>query len=221
MWATGSIKDLLLHQDWQGIDIETHTEDGKIRCKICLDHHGPDHFKEWIWRDSLKSHIRSSIHNRCLECQARLDSAIDPKDNFHKEIFVTAQAIPIDNMDGHQATQSYGRSDAEQEMWDGFVPTNNAFEIEHRPEETSQDARQEFECKINQFEVWGGLETMSDLDRDLENVKAAWDKTEHDDILNKILKNLGLSKTYWSNSNLHGRPVTALLSPSHVPVLSS
>jgi len=70
------------------------------------------------------------MHNRCLERQARLDSAIDSEDNFHEEIFVTAQAIPIDNMDGHQATQSHGRSDAEQEMWDGFVPTDNAFEIE-------------------------------------------------------------------------------------------
>ena len=89
-------------------------------------------------------------------------------------------------------------------MWDDFVPTNHAFEIEQGPEEMLNNAQQKFEHKIGTFGVWDGHETMADSDEDMVVVEDAWNEAENEDILTEILQNSGQSKTYQLNSNLHG-----------------
>ena len=60
------------------LDIETRTDDEKIRCKICRDHHGMDRFEEqWIRHDSLKKHETSSVHKKSLERQTASTSIIN------------------------------------------------------------------------------------------------------------------------------------------------
>jgi len=76
-------------------------------------------------------------------------------------------------------------------MWDDFIPTDSAFEMDEGPEEAKQDARSEFEWKLSNFGLWGGLETMPD--EDIDRAEVSWDEAEQDDILTEILQNLGWS----------------------------
>jgi len=177
------------------LDIETRTGDEKIRCKICRDHHGLDRFEEqWIRRDSLKSHEKSSVHRRSLERQTRPTLNTASPELIQEDNFATAQSLHP-NMDSCEAIPAQGPSQAECEMWDNFMPTENAFEIERGPEEVLRDARMEFERKVKEFGAWGGLETLRE--DDIEHLEGAWDEAEHDDIITEILQNLGQSyRTY-------------------------
>ena len=177
------------------LDIETRTGDEKIRCKICRDHHGIDRFEEqWIRRDSLKNHEKSSVHKKSLERQTRSTLTMAPPEVIQEENFATTRSIHL-NMDGCEAVPAQDPSQVECEMWDGFMPTDNAFEIEQGPEEVLRDARTEFERKVKEFGAWGGLETLPE--DDIERLEGAWDEAEHDDIITEILQNLGQSnKTY-------------------------
>ena len=94
-------------------------------------------------------------------------------------------------MDGCEAVSARDPSQAECEMWDSFIPTDNAFEIERGPEEVRRDAQMEFERKVKEFGAWGGLETLPE--NDIECLEGAWDEAEHDDIITEILQNLGQS----------------------------
>ncbi|KIJ97058.1 hypothetical protein K443DRAFT_10181 [Laccaria amethystina LaAM-08-1] len=88
-------------------------------------------------------------------------------------------------MDGLEAVPAQDPSQAECEMWDGFVPTEDAFEIEQGPEEVLTDAQMEFECKVKEFGAWGSKD-------DIEGLEGAWDEAEHDDIITEIRQNLVL-----------------------------
>ena len=134
----------------KNIDFETCTEDGKVHCKICLEHHGANFFEGWIQCGSLKSDEQSKIYENCLQWQATLNSNIAHKDLSNDE-YAIAQGIAITNVDDCGAPQSHGPSSAEQEMWDDFMPTDSAFEIEQGTEEILENARKEFEHKIKGF----------------------------------------------------------------------
>src|SRR5277367_870814 len=97
-----------------------------------------DHFKDWILRDSLKGHERTTVHKNSLKRQERLNMNTDHPSQASEETFSTAQAFP--DMDDCAAVPSQGPSQAEREMWDDFVPTETAFEIERGAEEILQDA---------------------------------------------------------------------------------
>lgn len=96
--------------------------------------------------------------------------------------------------DNSGADQPHEPSLAEQEMWDDFIMMDSAFEMEKGLEEVEKDTRSEFECKVNDFGLWGGLETMSD--EDIHHTEVTWDEAEQDDILTEILRNLGQSRTF-------------------------
>jgi hypothetical protein len=134
------------------------------------------------------------------------DLTIEHQEDLHEDNFATARSIPIENTrEDCAVAQPHGPSNAEQEMWDTFVPTDGAFEIERGPEEVLDDARKEFECKIKEFGLWGGLETMPE--EDIGHLEDAWDEAEHDDILTEILQNLGQSESYILELNLHEIPL--------------
>jgi len=105
------------------------------------------------------------------------------------EDFTPAQAIALNGIDDHRAAPSHRPSEGEREMWNDFMPTDSAFEIDQGPEESLQTARLDFEHKVKEFGLWGGLETMPDEDNG--QLEDAWDEAEQDDILTDILQNLG------------------------------
>jgi hypothetical protein len=118
----------------------------------------------------------------------RLSSATNNL-GLQEDQFAIAQAISLDNTDQCKGAQSSGPSNVEHEMWNDFVPTDSAFEIERGPEEILQDARMEFEHKVKDFGYWGGLETLPE--EDMSRIEDVWDEAEHDDILTQILQNIG------------------------------
>lgn len=154
-------------------------------------------FEEWIQRESLKNHIeKSSVHKKSLERLARQNSTINqPEDSdLQADDFATAQAtstsIPLGGVNCG-AAPPHGPAEGEREMWDNFVPTEGAFGIDQGPEESLQNARVDFERKVKEFGLWGGLETMPE--EDIGQLEEALDEAEQDDILTEILQNLGQS----------------------------
>jgi hypothetical protein len=122
------------------------------------------------------------------------NAAVNSEEDPPNDNFAVAQSIPVHNGVGPSHPPSHEPSHAELEMWDNFIPTNSAFEIEKGPEEVEKEARAEFERKANQFGLWAGLETMPD--EDMDHIENAWDEAKHDDILTEILKNLGQCRNY-------------------------
>jgi hypothetical protein len=89
-----------------------------------------DRFEEqWIQRDSLKNHKKSLVHKKSLERQTRSTLTIAPPEIIEEDNFVTARPLHLD-VDECEAIPAQDPSQAECEMWDGFVPTDNVFEIE-------------------------------------------------------------------------------------------
>ena len=126
-----------------------------------------------------------------MERQTRQNSTINQPENFQADDFATAQAIPLGSVDCG-AAPPHGPAEGECEMWDNFVPTEGAFGIDQGPEESLQNARVDFEHKVKEFGLWGGLEAMPE-DDDIGRLEEAWDEAEQDDILTEILQNLGQS----------------------------
>jgi len=125
-----------------------------------------------------------------LERQTQQNSTINQPENFQADDFATARAIPLSVDCG--AALPNGPAEGEHEMWDNFAPTEGAFGIDEGPEESLQNARVDFERKVKEFGLWGGLETMPE-DDDIGWLEEAWDEAEQDDILTEILHNLGQS----------------------------
>jgi len=139
----------------------------------------------------LKSHKNSSVHKKSLERQALSSSTINRPENFEEDYFAAAQAVPLENMGNYRENLSHGPSEAEHEMWDEYIPGEGTFEMERGPKETLKDARLEFEEKVKDFGLWGGLETLPE--EDISSLEDTWDEAEHDDILTEILQNIGQS----------------------------
>jgi hypothetical protein len=152
-------------------------------------------FEEWIRPESLKNHIeKSSVHKKSLERQTQTQQnptipqpgPSQPKD-LQADDFATAQAIPLSGVNCG-ATLPHRPLEGEREMWDNFVATEDAFKIDQGPEESLQNARADFERKVKEFGLWGGLETTPE--EDIGRLEDAWDEAEQDDILTEILQNL-------------------------------
>jgi hypothetical protein len=172
------------------LDFEVRTEDTKIRCKICLNHHGTHRYdSEWIQKSSLNHHERSSLHQICLEREA---SERLPSNTTNNDSFITARSVVVGNINDREGPSQPCQSQAEVEMWDNFAsgPDNTVFQMDPGAEEALQDARQNFENKVKDFGLWKGVETMA-IEDDIGCVEDAWDEAEHDGILGDILRNLG------------------------------
>lgn len=79
-------------------------------------------------------------------------------------------------------------------MWDSFSPDPAAFAIEKGQEEILNDARQEFEKKIQSSGRWGRLENVDDNDElDMSSVEDIRDEEELDEVLAEVLCNIGQS----------------------------
>jgi hypothetical protein len=107
-----------------------------------------------------------------------------------EDVFTTPLALLFDNLDAHSADLQKP-SHTEAEMRDTFEGGADAFGMDTGMEESLGSARKEFEDKLKNFGLWGGLEAAAT--ENMDHIKDAWDEVEQDDILNEILQKLGKS----------------------------
>lgn len=79
----------------------------------------------------------------------------------------------------------------EQAMWDGFDGT---FELDSSESDLYEQKRKEFNHRMEEYGLWGGLEALPD--NDMTNIEQLWQEDEQDDILSELLEHTSTSDVY-------------------------
>jgi hypothetical protein len=77
----------------------------------------------------------------------------------------------------------------EQAMWDDF---DGNFVFEASEAELHEEKRKEFDHRMEEYGLWGGLEALPD--DDMINVEQLWQEDEQDDLLSELLEHTSASE---------------------------
>jgi len=75
-----------------------------------------------------------------------------------------------------------------EDMWLNFDRT---FEISESPADVHARAREKFNRQAQEYGLWGGLETVPDLE--MEQIEQLWDEEKQEDLLSDLLESIGIT----------------------------
>jgi hypothetical protein len=100
--------------------------------------------------------------------------------------YATTQYVVMDSPPKDRSTNNYylGPNDEqEQAMWNNF---DGNFKFEPSEADLYEQKRKEFDCHMEEYGIWGGLETLPD--DNMINVEQLWQEDEQDDLLSELLE---------------------------------
>jgi hypothetical protein len=99
----------------------------------------------------------------------------------------------MDSPPKHRNTNIYHlepNDEQEQAIWDGF---DGNFELEPFEAELYEQKRKEFNHRMEEYGLWGGLEALPD--DDMISIEQLWQEDEQDDLLSELLEHVGMSES--------------------------
>jgi hypothetical protein len=166
------------------VDVETREEDGRVRCRLCLDYCRKDYKGLWVLRKGLYGHDKLACHVKAVQANEAHRQA-QAQEGLATPAAATIRPISIHNTDQHK---SITPSHEEEVVWEDLG------NIDHhdygQSEADAFDKRcREFEQKVEEYGLWEGDETP--FHDDMENIAQAWETAEHEEILEEILQDIG------------------------------
>jgi hypothetical protein len=163
----------------------TWDEDDKVRCSICLRFNKQDYWGNWVLKTTFASHSKHPIHVKAVHNQevflsARIDSENVP------ENYATLQDVIMDSPPSlHSFSNDQSGMDAEQEMFATFA---GDYELDPSEVELHEWKCKEFDHRIEEYGLWGGLEGLPD---DVEDIAEIWDDDEQEEMIAELLEHTG------------------------------
>jgi len=100
----------------------------------------------------------------------------------------------MDSPPKNRITNTYQKGpndEQEQAMWDDF---DGNFQFEPSEADLYKEKRKEFNRRMEEYGLWGGLEALPD--DDMINIEHLWQEDEQDDILSKLLEHASTYDVY-------------------------
>lgn len=166
--------------------------DGKVRCHICLEFNKREYKGKWVLKASFSGHAGHPIHLKALQNQEELLIGTAPEVS---ENYATLQDVIMDSPPkGQNKDASHlGMNDTqEQEMWKNF---DGQFELEESEVDLYEQKRKDFDQRVDEYGLWGGLEGLPGGDP--ENIEELWQENEQDDLLSELLEHT--SRRYFNS----------------------
>jgi hypothetical protein len=162
--------------------------DGKVRCRICLEFNKGDYKGKWVLKASFSSHATHPIH---LKAVANQNIFLTARAQELPEHYATSRDVIMDSPPKDRNANIYqiGTNEQEQVMWDGF---DGNFEFEPTKADVYEQKRKEFDRRMEEYGLWGGLEDLPD--DDMINVEQLWQEDEQDDLLSELLEHAGMCR---------------------------
>ena len=167
--------------------METRSEDDKVRCRICLEFNKREYRANWVLKSTFASHSKHPTHIKAIQNQNQFLSEAGRIKNM-PENYAAAQDII---MDGPPSPRSFFEDqsrvmDAEQEMFAAF---NGNYELELSEMELHEQRCKEFDRRIDEYGLWGGLDGLPD--DSMADVAEIWDDDEHEEMISELLERTG------------------------------
>ena len=107
------------------------------------------------------------------------------------ENYATSQDVVMDSPPNNRSTNIYHigpNYEQEQAMWDNF---DGNFVFDTSKAELYDEKRKEFDRRMEEYGLWGGLEALPD--DNMINVEQLWQEDEQDDLLSELLEHTSVS----------------------------
>jgi hypothetical protein len=114
------------------------------------------------------------------------------QDSGIPESYAISRDVEMDGPSRDTPTNSYYQmpdNEKEQAMWENF---DGNFEVEPSEDDLYQQKCEEFNCRVESYGLWGGLDAIPD--DDMEDIEQLWQENEQDDLLSELLEQTGTHK---------------------------
>jgi hypothetical protein len=131
---------------------------------------------------SFSNHATHTTH---LKVVANQNAFISASDQEIPENYATFWDIVMDSPPRQQEANIYDfgpNGGQEQAMWDDF---DGKFELDMSEADLHEQKHNEFNQRMKEYGLWGGLEALPD--NDMVNIERLWQEDEQDDLLSELL----------------------------------
>jgi len=158
-----------------------------VRCSLCLEFNKQEYKGKWVLKASLSNHAMHPVHLKSVENQIAF---LAGKDKEIPENYATSRDVVMDSPPRHRtSTNTYPLqpNDKEKTMWNSF---NGNFEFDISEADLHEQKCKDFDCRMEEYGLWDGLETLPD--NDMVNIEQLWQEDEQDELLSELLETAGV-----------------------------
>ena len=155
----------------------------KFIAAICLEFNKCDYKEKWVLKASFLNHAIHPIH---LKTVANQNTFLTVRAQDLPDNYATTRDVVMDSPPKDRSANNYHlepNDEQEQAMQDNF---DGNFEFEPSEADLYEQKRKEFDYCMEEYGIWGGLETQPD--DNMINVEQLWQEDEHDDLLSELLE---------------------------------